>query len=319
MRSFTPQATVLFVVALAYTMTAQAQERPEAGPEKEARAHYRQGIELYEAGQFDQAAVAFGRAYELRPSFKILWNLAQSENELGHYAAAHGAYTRYIEEGGEEVPADRRAEAEAELERLATLIGSVLVEGGSEGASLFVDGKKHGVIPLDGPLLLDLGERELVVRGLQGEIYREVVRVAGGKTIRVRVAESWDPLEVSNAEPGTSDKPEKRLWTWVALGVAGAAGITGGILGGVALARKSDIESHCQEGVCPLAYQDDAAGVERLALGADILYGVAAAGAIAAVVMFFVEPRRSRGSERQVVAGPALWPGKAGLTISGRF
>lgn len=45
--------------------------------EDEARVHYAQGVDLYKDGKFEQASIAFERAYEIAPSYKILWNIGQ--------------------------------------------------------------------------------------------------------------------------------------------------------------------------------------------------------------------------------------------------
>ncbi|MCU0662415.1 MAG: PEGA domain-containing protein [Myxococcota bacterium] len=314
----TSRAVAVFAGALLVATAAMAEDSRNL--EKEARTQYRQGIELYEAGQFEQASVAFERAYELRPSFKILWNLAQAENELGHFAAARIAYSRYLEEGGSEVPADRRKEALAELERLAALVGSLAVEGGKDGASLFVDGRNRGVLPLESPLLLDLGDHEVEIRDEGGEQYREVVRVAGGEMVTLRVADLLEgPKE--NAAPESPSQapnpPRKRLWTWVTLGAGVAAGVVGGILGGVALANKSDIEGRCNGTQCLPKDEDAAAQVEGLALCADILFGVAAAGIVTGAVLFFVE---GKGKEdRELIVAPAVTPDSASLLAAWRF
>ncbi|MCK9458897.1 MAG: PEGA domain-containing protein [Proteobacteria bacterium] len=302
--------------AAAFGTAAVAAEETEDVAAKEARAHYQQGVELYEAGKFDQASVAFERAYEIRPHFKILWNIAQVENELGHYAAAHAAYSRYLEGGGGEIPAERRAEADAEIARLGTLVGTVAVESGVDGATVFVDGKKRGTTPLAGPIPLDLGDHEISVRLEAEELHREVVRVAGGRRVVVTVA-AGGTRDDGAGSPDRAAENGRRVWTWVALGVGAAAGIAGGVLGGVALSKKNEIDGSCVAGQCPPRYEDDADRVERLALGADILFGVAAAGVITGVVLFFVEPKM--GSEERTVVAPVVSNDAAGLAVVGRF
>ncbi|MFO8070544.1 MAG: hypothetical protein R6V85_01600, partial [Polyangia bacterium] len=83
-----------------------------------ARRQFNNGVELYEAGKLEQASVAFERAYELKPTYRIMFNIAQVENDLGHFAAALRAYTRYLAEGGDEIGAERLAQVRSEIERL---------------------------------------------------------------------------------------------------------------------------------------------------------------------------------------------------------
>jgi hypothetical protein len=292
-------------------------EEAEDAAAQDARANYQQGLNLYAEGKFELAAIAFERAYELRPHFKILWNIAQVENELEHYAAARSAYVRYLDEGGAEVPADRREEAKAEIARLDTLVGTISIDAAIEGAAVFVDGKKRGQTPFDRPIPLDLGEHEITVEKDGQRIHREVVRIAGGREVIVTVKDAGGELPGGEAASGDGRAGGKRLWTWVALGIGGAAGIAGGVMGGIALSKKADIDAQCEGKQCPAGTEDDADRVKRLALGADVLFGVAAAGVVAGVVLFFVEPRA--GSERAVSVTPVVADGTAGLVVGGRF
>ncbi len=74
---------IAVVLAMGLCGTSWADKRND-----EARTQFEQGLALYNDYKFEQAAIAFGRAYELKPTYKLLYNLGQVENELSHYAAA---------------------------------------------------------------------------------------------------------------------------------------------------------------------------------------------------------------------------------------
>ena len=65
------------------------------------------------------------------------------------------------------------------------------------------------------------------------------------------------------------------------------------------------------------ARKGDDEAIRRMNLGADVLFGVAAAGVITGVVLFFVEP--GLGEEKPVAVAPAVAHDGFGLTIEGRF
>ena len=71
-----------------------------AQSELSARDQFDQGIVYYQKGQFEKAAIAFERAYELKPSYKILYNLALAEVELEHFSQALVAFEKYLRDGG---------------------------------------------------------------------------------------------------------------------------------------------------------------------------------------------------------------------------
>jgi hypothetical protein len=288
----------------------------EADP---ARAQFDRGMELYDAEQYEEAAIAFERAYELKPSYKILYNWAQAENESGRYARALEVYQRYLTEGGDEVDPGRVEQVQTEIKRLESLVGTLVVRCDEPGAVVMVDGLRAGETPLDGPITVRLGEREVVVKLEGREIHSEVVRVAGGEQVEIEVAA---PREDEQPAPGSvaeqpEDQPPKRVWTWVVLGIGGAAGIAGGILGGVSMKQTEDFIDDCGEHNCTAEREDERDDIKRVSLTADILYGVAAAAVVTGVILFFVEPPDEEGTA--VAVTPALQPDGVGVSLTGRF
>ncbi|RYE85226.1 MAG: hypothetical protein EOO75_17190, partial [Myxococcales bacterium] len=78
--------------------------------QEEGRQRFKRGVEFFKEGDYNAALVEFRRAYEVAPSYRILYNLGQTSYELQDYAGALTAFTRYLKEGGAEVDAARRAE-----------------------------------------------------------------------------------------------------------------------------------------------------------------------------------------------------------------
>jgi hypothetical protein len=304
----------LFMATLSLaTSIAAVVSSAQPSSEEEARVHFQRGVELFHEGRFEQASVAFERAYKLRPHYKILFNVAQVENELGHYAAALEAYTRYLAEGGMEVPEARLKAVKAEVKRLNALVGMVVVSCDIPGATVYVDGRKQGEVPLSGPVFVDLGDHEVRLTKGTDELHEEIVRVGGGEKVTVEVKAAED------AQPGsTVEDEEERVWTWVAFSVGGAAAIGAGITGGLAASKKSSLEDSCADGVC---YGDDRGELDAtraLATATDVLIAVAAVGVVAGVVLFFVEPR-SRDEQKAVVVAPMMSTDMAGVALGGWF
>jgi hypothetical protein len=339
---------ILFTFSIALLFVQVSSASADEGSEIEARIQFEQGVLLYEEGKYDQAAVAFRRAYELKPSYKLLWNVAQVENELGNYSAALDAYTKYLADGGDEVSAERKQQVEKQIERLRFRVGEVTIVCPVGGATVYIDGKDRGTTPIKGVIYIDVGEHEFEVVKSGQRLHREVKAVAGRQkvTIEVEVAgEDQPPVPVEpelEPEPESDlDEPEPtakgpRIWTWVALGVGVAAGVTGGVLGAKALSRKNSFMDECGDGQCvrstecgdgwllitgieePTCREDDRDKIKTLSLTADIMYGVAAAGVAAGVVLFFVEPTLG-GDEAEVSIAPTVSNEVAGVAITGAF
>ena len=289
---------------------------------KQAHAQFNIAVELFNEGKYDQAVIAFERAYELKPSFKILYNIAQTENELGHYATALEAYERYLEEGGERVPKRRRPEVIEEIERLRSLVGTISIHGAEPGVQVFVDDRLIGETPLGETPVFSIGDHEVLLKRAGDEIHKEIVRVAGGKESEVHYEVPIEDTAAPSPIPSTKveEQESKRIWTWVALGLGGAAGITAGILGGVALGECNDIKDKCTDDKhCPASLADDRDKVKQMSLATDILYGVAAVGVAAGVALFFLEPRFSEKEETEVIAMPTITSRSIGVSLTGRF
>lgn len=318
MRSFS--AALFFGALCSWAAVCAAQTQSD----RKAKVQFGQGIDLYNQGKYEQAAVAFETAYELKPSWKILFNLAQAENEQGRYASALKAYTRYLAEGGDEVPAERVAQVKKEIARLNALVGMIHLSCDVEGATVYVDGKRSGETPLTGPLFVDLGEHRVALKSGAEELHSEVVRVKGGQRVELELLLGEEPetgelADEAPAEPLEEEQEEggaERVWTWVALGVGGAAAVGVGITGGMAKSRTGEISKECDGNSCPPDQRDELDSAGRLVTAANVLTGVAAAGIVAGAVLFFVEPGMG---ESEVTVAPTAGRDGAGVAVAGRF
>jgi len=323
--------TVFLCVFLAVSLHASTSPA-HAGDDnnKTAKDLFNNGIRMYRAGQYQVAAESFREAYRLRPSWKILFNIGQVEAAMGQYGLAVEAFEQYLVEGKDEIEQERRDYVLGELQRMKVLVGTLVINGPS-GAAVFVDDVNRGELPAARRVKVEAGERHVVVSTDKGVLLRDVVRMSGGDEVVLDVLASR-----SSASPApVAEKPSTRkeegnpkekeepplLWTWVALGVGGAAGVTAAITGGVALSKGSDVKDQCPHNVCPANLKGDIDEVERLNLATDILIGVAAAGGAAALILYFVESAGSdeadpsTGSKASVLVAPFA----AGLSISGRY
>ena len=201
---------VVLAVALATlvggTAVAQSPKGSEAQKLDDAQLRFQRGVELYNEGDLGGAFVEFKRAYELVPSYKILYNLGQVSYQRHDYASALRYFRQYLGEGDEAIPFDRQREVVAEIAKLAPRVGSVAVQALDDGAQVFVDDAPMGTTPV-GTLLVNVGRRkiDLVARG--GEHTTRVVEVAGGDVVRVSFPRLAPDAVAARVEPA----PARRL------------------------------------------------------------------------------------------------------------
>lgn len=336
-----PIVPILFTLLLILnSATARGDSR------KEARIHFEQGVELYNAGKLEEAAIEFERAYELHPSYKILFNLAQAEAELQHYSRALSAYQAYLKEGGDDIAKERREVVEKEVSRLQTLVGYLSIPFQEAGATVMVDGERRATTPLAEDLTVDVGKHEVSIIQQGKMIHREIVRIAGRETVSVVIPVAVDPEgptetkstiipeDVVSTPTDTSQAPlehplkepekTKRIWTWIAFGIGGAAAVGAAITGALSLTKKSDVEDGCvkETKICPATLADEATQVATLALTTDILIGTAALGLALGTVFYFIEPKfgpKSGREKREMALLPVLNGDTFGLSLGRRF
>src|SRR5262245_54716328 len=88
--------------------------KPAAPNNSEAgRGHFDRGVDYYRDGNINAALIEFKRAYEAAPNYRVLFNLGQVANALNDYVEAQRYFQRYLQDGGAEIDAERRAEVNA--------------------------------------------------------------------------------------------------------------------------------------------------------------------------------------------------------------
>lgn len=305
-------------VAVLPTAAGAEPSRPSDPALDAAMKHFEQGIALYEEGDYAAALFAFEKAYETKPDHRLLYNIGVTALELKDYAAAIDALSKYLEEGGDEIAEDRRAEVEGQLTTLRSRVGTVTIDCNVEGAEVRVDGKVVGTTPLAGPLTLNLGPRTIEVVASDGEheSYSSEVEVAGGSSTTLAVSLSRrspaPPPAVLAEEPtepetAPSRYPKLRVATFVGLGVTGLAGAGLAVAGSLALRADDDLQrEHDRFPGDPDALSNARDRRDSLVLTSNVMIGVTAAFAAATIgigVATVVSKRRQDSQRARLQPG----------------
>ena len=110
-------------VAVVVVLVALSAGAQEASPEalEEARDQYSRGADAFAVGRYDEALIAFERAYERAPLPTLLPNIAACQEKLGQDASAAETLRKYLA-----TPSVRdRASAEAQLHAIEARLGVV--------------------------------------------------------------------------------------------------------------------------------------------------------------------------------------------------
>lgn len=321
--------TVLWLVVSISLFASSAFAAEDAREEEKAKQAFSKGKELFKKEAYGEASEAFREAYALKKSYKIWFNIAQSEAASNQLGLALEAFERYLAEGGDDVTYERRDYVLKELERLRSLVGSLNVVA-PDDAVVFVDDRERGRMPLIGLLKVTAGVVHTirVVKDEESLIERKV-KVSGGETLTITVrASELEPKpkepEAENAEPDApaqeQPEPGSKLpaWGWSTLGVGAALLIGGGVTGGIALSLNGDIEDNCPNGDCPPAYHDDLDKRDALAITTNVLLATGGALAATGAVLLIVHATK-RGENPEPVAFGFTPFGDLGIAIQKRF
>lgn len=323
--------SLLLVVALEATAPAvlgAVEGAADPGAASLASRLIRDGKALFKRGKYAQAAALFERANAVNESPEALLNLGRTYERLKDVAKAVRAYKEYLRLAPNGPSARAVTGSTAQLTKgLATQGRQLLIISvHPAGAQVEVNTLDQGPVPV--VVEVTPGEYRVSVRAPDYQSISRVVTVTAARptelifTLTAKAPENPvtapDPKD-PGTEAGTPDTPLAdpppsltpepitmtmtptevvapppprprggRTWTWVAAGtaVAGAgAGVTFGLMAD-GQATELRTKEHTGQGA-----QDLVARGRSYALVANVSYGVAAAAAATAVVLFFVEGR----------------------------
>lgn len=276
------------------TPAAQA-ATPSDATVNDARRAYNEGSEHFNAGRYTEALTSFERAYTLRANPVVLKPIIECHERLGQVPEAIASIERYLREAP---TAPDHAAMETRLRSLQQRPARVHVTSEPGSASLVLDGRRleqrtptdlevapghhHVVLELDG----------YTTTGLDFDVGPGVSHSVG-----VSLASSAPSGNTVAPPPVAQPSRGPSPAVWVAVGVAGAAAITGTVFGVIAL---SDANSYDRQPTRDL-YDSG----RRNAVVADVAFATSIVSAGVAVVAYFAT--RHRGEQRPT-AGLRLAP-----------
>jgi hypothetical protein len=277
---------------------------------REASERYQRALKSYDEGNFDAALVEFRRAYELAPTFRILYNLGVVSLELRDYASALDYFERYLVEGAASISPEQRSEVEQKIRDLSTHVAHVTVVVDLPGSEIAVDDRPVGVSPLAAPLRINAGARKISARASGRVPDVRVIELAGGDSTRVEL-NLVSPRAATEITPPPSAEAPSRPIPWLAWG--GTAVLTGAavIVGLQAVAADNDYDDQlATPGTSRQSLDDADAKATRLSVAADVLgLGALALGGYA----LYLTIRPSESAPQSAALELGFTPGGARL------
>jgi len=157
---------------------------PSSDPDQ-AKARFERGRELFKQQSWDVALAEFLEARRLYPTWTTTAYIAASLKRLGRYGEAFEVYEVLLRDFGDKLSSEAEQKALRDMAEVRALVGTIEITGAEEGASVVVDQKARGEIPLPSPLHVDAGSHVIRVSKPGYEPFEARVDVAGITTLRV--------------------------------------------------------------------------------------------------------------------------------------
>lgn len=121
----------------------------------QARARFKEGVEAFDKGKFEEARLAFLQAYTLKKHPAVLLNLAQSSARSNHLLDASKYFQQFLREASTATPQQRK-DAEAGLAEVRQKLGRIEVVAPAGTEISLDDQGKVGTTPME-PLDVEPG------------------------------------------------------------------------------------------------------------------------------------------------------------------
>ncbi len=240
---------VLFITAtVSLLMAVNLPTQAGINIDTEAQIAFLTGVEHFKAQRYNAAAAAFRKANELKPNWKIQYNIGQCEAAAKRYGLALEAFEQYLAKGGDDISVERQKDIMSEVDRLRRMVGLLEIKG-QAGDVIFINEMERGPLPGAARLRVPMGQIALRVEREESIVLEKTIEIFGARntTIEVPMASPKGEKKYEIATPKQVDKkpdtkklepapakptPNGKVGLLIGGIVTGAAGLAGIGLGG---------------------------------------------------------------------------------------
>jgi hypothetical protein len=175
---------------------------------QEARARFKEGVDLYDKGQYEKARSKFVQAYALRHHPAILLNLGLSSLKSGHPAEAARYLTQFQREATS-ATAQEHSDADRAIAEARTKDGRLDVSAPT-GTEISVDDQVIGNAPLSDSVDVDPGQHTIKAKASDGTVDSRTVNTSVGQRLPVKFGpgNSGAAVVAPVPPPATASNPE---------------------------------------------------------------------------------------------------------------
>jgi tetratricopeptide (TPR) repeat protein len=251
-----------YILALSLALTwlllpqvtlAQSQNTTDADAAK-AGVRFQRAVELYREGSYEGALAEFSKAYQISPSYLVLYNIAQAQYALHDFVGAYKSLMQYLAEGGGDIPADRRAQVDEMTARLVGRIAHLQISTNLPGADIRIDDVSVGTTPLPGPIPVNVGTRKVTATQAGSPEVVRMLTVAGRENVKIELQIAVPTVTSAKLGPGATSPtaplllktqvqgPPSRTGLLVSLSTTAVLAVGTGVCGYLALGAQKKLK-----------------------------------------------------------------------------
>jgi tetratricopeptide (TPR) repeat protein len=239
--------TAIFTLAASIGMAREGHAQSRG--KQTAESHYDKGMKAYTLGHFPEAIEEFEKAFELRSEPIFLYNIAQSHRQNNSPQRAIFFYRRYLEA---DPSVKNRAEIEKRIKDMETQLNAQKEHAGAPMTTEPGPAQPAGPVPAPAPQPIPVAGQPSPASMATVQIAQPTepahpgrgLRIAGIVTASVGVAAGVAGIAFGLHANSLHDEAYKGIYNdsklqdsksfrtlqWVAIGIGGAAVVTGGVL-----------------------------------------------------------------------------------------
>jgi tetratricopeptide (TPR) repeat protein len=312
--------SLIIMSLVAGVAAAQSNSTPNSSAAvNEARVHFERGVELYRESSFDAALAEFERSNQLAPNPKILYNLAQVQAERHEYVAAVELLTKYLQSGGDDIPAERRRAVAEDMEKLRQRTAELTIEVSVDGADLFVNDVAIGRSPWTKPVHVNAGTCRVRAEKAGYAAKTQTITVAGADRPRVQLQLIQTPVLAQHSTRQQTITESNMTPFWLSLGATVVLGGTTAVLGGLTVNADHDLDQALNR--FPARSESIDSSRRKLKTMAALTDGFGAATIVAAgtAIYFLIAPPEHTETVPDPGIHARISPHPSGLAVSGTF
>jgi hypothetical protein len=201
-----PLALALLVALAPATFQLPVYAQAEDATTAMARARFKEGVEFYDKGEYEQSRASFLQAYALKKHPAVLLNLAWSCVKSGHALEAERYFKQFLAEG-KDITDKQRADANDGLAQAHNKLGRIEISA-TAGTEINVDGDKIGTAPISDPVWVEAGAHTIKFKGPDGTTDTQSVTVLGGERQAAHFGKAGGSAVAMVTPPPSNTNPE---------------------------------------------------------------------------------------------------------------